>query len=455
MRALDIIIKKRSGQQLTKEELVHLINGYVAGEIPEYQISAWLMAVFFQGMTPEETKVLTEIMIASGDVFDLTGLSGPFVDKHSTGGVGDKVSLILAPLAASLGVQIPMMSGRSLGHTGGTLDKLESIPGYSTAMDQPRFREIIGSCGFAMTGQSREIVPADRLLYALRDATGTVESIPLITGSILSKKFAEGADALVFDVKTGPGAFMKTQEQARNLAQSLVATGRQLGKTVVAVLTRMDAPLGTMVGNFLEVEESIACLQGEGWEAQRTPQGQLVYTGPSADLMEVTIRLTAWMLVAGGIAGDVTDAEDRCLSALADGRAYQHFLDNVRLQGGDIQEMERRIGTWRAPIELRVSAPRAGVVASLDAFKVGMAGVYLGAGRNKTTDPVQPHVGVEVLVKPGTEVTRGQDIYRLWAQTQEQGDEARTLLEKSIEIGDASTGVAGPSGMIVEELYDL
>ena len=248
MRALDIIVKKRHGDALSQEEISFLVRGYVDGSIPEYQISAFLMAVFFRGMTPQETGFLTREMISSGETIDLSAVGGTFVDKHSTGGVGDKVSLILAPLAAVCGLQVPMMSGRSLGHTGGTLDKLESIPGYRTDLSPARFAEIIGTCGFAMTGQSRDVVPADRQLYALRDVTGTVESVPLITSSILSKKFAEGADALVFDVKTGPGAFMKTRDDARELAQSLVNTGKSLGKQIVAVLTRMDSPLGSKVG---------------------------------------------------------------------------------------------------------------------------------------------------------------------------------------------------------------
>ena len=264
MRAVDIIMKKRDGGTLTREEIAFLIGGYVAGEIPDYQVSAWAMAVFYKGMTPQETAALTELMLKSGKTIDLSGIPGPFVDKHSTGGVGDKTSLILAPLAAALGIRDPMMSGRALGHTGGTLDKLEAIPGYRTSLSVEEFRGIIRRDGFAMTGQTAEIVPADRLLYALRDVTATVESIPLITASILSKKAAEGTEGLVLDVKYGSGAFMKEASRGEELARSLVDTGSALGLKVSALLTDMDEPLGNKVGNFLEVEESLDCLEGRG-----------------------------------------------------------------------------------------------------------------------------------------------------------------------------------------------
>ncbi len=270
MRAVDIIVKKRgspatpTGAELSREEIKFLVDSYVRGEIPDYQVSAWLMAVYFNGMSFAETGALTEAMLRSGATFDLSGIPGPFVDKHSTGGVGDKISLPLAPIAAACGVRVPMMSGRALGHTGGTLDKLESITGYRTALSVPEFRDFLSRTGFAMTGQTKEIVPADRLLYALRDVTGTVESIPLITASILSKKVAEGADALVFDVKCGSGAFMKNIDDAERLAQSLAGTGRAMGKRIVALITAMDEPLGREVGNFLEIEESMDVLEGKG-----------------------------------------------------------------------------------------------------------------------------------------------------------------------------------------------
>lgn len=417
MRALDLIIKTRNGESLSRDEMRFLIRGYVAGEIPEYQISSWLMAVYFSGMSKEEAAWLTREMIDSGDTIDLAGLPGPLVDKHSTGGVGDKVSLILAPMAAACGLQVPMMSGRALGHTGGTLDKLESIPGYSTAISQKRFREIIHSVGYAMTGQSERIVPADRKLYALRDVTGTVESVPLITTSILSKKFAEGAESLIFDVKTGRGAFMKTPEAARELASYLVETGRSLERQVIAVMTNMDNPLGYMIGNFLEVEESARCLRGE------TPQGRLEEDPRSADLMAVTIRLTAWMLVAGGKAKNVAEGEAKCREVLENGEAWKHFLANVREQGGDIEDFLGRIGSWRGEHSRQITAPQSGVLTEIDAYRLGMTAVYLGVGRSKADDEVLPHVGIELLRKPGERVEKGEALCTLYGASAENVEE--------------------------------
>jgi pyrimidine-nucleoside phosphorylase len=318
MRPVDLIVRKRDGGSFTPEEIDFLVGGFTRGEIPDYQFSSLLMAILWRGMSFEETAALTRAMIASGDVIDLSGLTGALVDKHSTGGVGDKVSLVLAPLAAACGVTVPMMSGRSLGHTGGTLDKLESIPGFRTDLSREAFLRCLDVAGFAMIGQSESVVPADRLMYALRDVTGTVESVPLITASIMSKKFAEGARALVFDVKTGSGAFMKSREDARTLARSLVRTGKALGRGVVAVITDMEQPLGLKVGNFPEVEESIDCLQGKG----------------PRDLVELTLRLTAWMIVLGGVRTDLASAETLARARLADGSAWKRFVSNVELQGG-------------------------------------------------------------------------------------------------------------------------
>ena len=465
MRVLDSIIKKRNGGTLDYPELKQLIDGYVAASVPEYQVSAWLMAVYFQGMSERETSDLTRIMIDSGQVMDLSMLPGPFVDKHSTGGVGDKVSLILAPICAACGLQVPMMSGRSLGHTGGTLDKLESIPGYKTGLSAQDFARIIGECGFAMTGQSKQIVPADRLLYALRDATGTVESVPLITGSILSKKFAEGADALVFDVKTGPGAFMKTIEDARRLATSLVNTGRELGKKIVAVLSRMDEPLGTMVGNFLEVEESIEALQKspKTWSAAKSSQADgpknsghsstWRFEGPSGELMELTTRLAAWMLVAGGKAQTAEQGAELALQSLASGAALAKFEQNVRLQGGDLDEMYRRTGSWRAPIVREVRADRSGTVGPIDSFRLGMAGVYLGAGRSKTSDPVHPHVGIQVLKARGSFVREGEAVLRFWAVQEEDAKSAERELNASFVVESKQVDPAEP--IILEEIHSL
>lgn len=448
MRASDIIVKKRDGYPLSREEISFIVRGYVDGSIPEYQVSALLMAILLRGMTPEETGILTREMIASGRTIDLSPVSGPFVDKHSTGGVGDKVSLILAPLAAACGARVPMMSGRSLGHTGGTLDKLESIPGFRTDLTPDRFAAIIGDCGFAMTGQSRDVVPADRQLYALRDVTGTVESVPLITSSILSKKFAEGADALVFDVKTGSGAFMKTAEEARELAQSLVDTGASLGKKIVAVLTRMEVPMGAKVGNFLEVEESLALLRAPAALAQVPTDKR------SDDLMEVTLRCTAWMLVAAGLAADVEEGLDRCRSALEDGSALAAWEKNVRLQGGDVDETYRRLGTWRAPERVVVTADRTGTLLGVDAFAVGMGSVYLGVGRNTAEDTVLPDVGLELLRKPGDRVVSGEPLLRLWGHSESALEQAVAVVKPGITIGEESTRDWGES-MILEEITSL
>ncbi len=439
MRTVDLIAKKRDGGAHTRREIEYLVNGYVDGSIPDYQISAWLMAVCLSGMSAAETGSLTRAMIDSGSTMDLSGLAGPLVDKHSTGGVGDKVSLILAPVAAACGLQVPMMSGRALGHTGGTLDKLESIHGYSTKMDVAGFCRVIDECGYAMTGQSEDIVPADRLLYALRDVTATVESIPLITASIMSKKFAEGAESLVFDVKTGCGAFMKSLDDSRTLAESLVETGRSLGRGVVTVITRMDEPLGHMVGNYLEVEESMLCLAGDALRPGYAPP---------ADLMEVTLRLTAWMLVAGGIASSVDEAESRCREAIGDGRAYECFRRNVSSQGGDPDRLESEVGARRAPCSRVISAPRGGVLTEIDAYTVGTAGVGLGVGRNRTEDEVLANVGVELARKVGTAVGRGDTLCTVYGETETATDQAVESIARAFRIGDDAPQ---RSPLVVEE----
>ena len=406
MRATDIIMKKRGtrGTQgttaLTREEIQFLIDGYVAGDIPDYQISAWLMAVYFNGMTFEETGALTDCMLHSGEVIALRGkdgLTGPFIDKHSTGGVGDKISLPLAPIVASCGIQVPMMSGRALGHTGGTLDKLESIAGYNVNLTPDQFRAIMAENGFAMMGQTPAIVPADRKMYALRDVTGTVESVPLITASILSKKVAEGADGLVFDVKCGSGAFMKTAEDAETLAVSLVRTAAAMGKKASALITGMDTPLGAAVGNFLEIEETLACLQGNG----------------PADVMELTYALGAEMLLLGGKAKDKEDGIRQCERAVASGEALRRFLKNVAQQGGNPDALLDEQGKRRSPFHAQLLAERDGFL-RLDAFKTGLAGVYLGVGRNKTSESVCTDAGMLLHKKTGDTVCKGDvimDVY--------------------------------------------
>jgi pyrimidine-nucleoside phosphorylase len=420
MRAVDIIMAKRAGKELSRQEIEFFIGGYVAGEIPDYQVSAWAMAVFFRGMSPQETAALTEVMLRSGGRMDLSGIEGPFVDKHSTGGVGDKTSLILAPIAASLGIKDPMMSGRALGHTGGTLDKLEAIPGYRTNLSQEEFREILRRDGFAMTGQTKDIVPADRLLYALRDVTGTVESIPLITASILSKKAAEGTDALVLDVKYGSGAFMKDPEEGEKLAQSLVDTGAAMGKKVIALLTDMNEPLGRMVGNFLEVEESLDCLEGKGPE----------------DLMEVTLELAARMAVLGGKAPDPEAGRRLCEEALAGGKPRELFLANIASQGGDVKRFLELRGVYRSPVTAELRAEKSGYISRIDAWKVGHAAVALGVGRNRTEDAVSPTAGIQFHRKGGDQAAVGDPVMTVWARDVEGLRAALPQLAESVEYGD-------------------
>lgn len=436
MRAVDVIMKKRDGKELSRDEIAVIVNGYVSGDVPEYQVSSWLMAVFFQGMSFRETADLTDLMLRSGTTMNLSGIQGPFVDKHSTGGVGDKVSLVLAPVVAACGVKVPMMSGRALGHTGGTLDKLESIPGYTTRLDEACFREYLERDGFAMTGQTDSIVPADKKLYSLRDVTATVESVPLITASILSKKVAEGAEALVFDVKSGPGAFMKTPADAERLASSLVRTGQAMGKRIVGVITDMTEPLGNKVGNFLEVEESIDCLKGQG----------------PADLMEVTIRLSAWMLVAAGTAKDLAQATALCKEAIASGKAYDLFLRNIRSQGGDVNRMLALYGVYRSAHSRELRAPAAGYIQSIDAFKIGLAGVYLGVGRNKTSDPVAPDVGFVFRRKKGARVEAGDLVAMVYGKDDASIDAAWSLVSDALSIGPSAPS-AQP--LIIQEISAL
>ena len=419
MRTADIIMKKRNGGILSEEELRFFIDGYSCGEIPDYQAAAWLMAVYFQGMNSEETGLLTKLMMESGKVMDLSDLAGPLVDKHSTGGVGDKTSLILAPLAAACGVQVPMMSGRALGHTGGTLDKLESIKGYTIDADEASLKRIIREAGYAVIGQTEEVVPADRKMYALRDVTSTVESIPLITASILSKKLAEGADSLVFDVKCGSGAFMKTPEQAGILADSLVKTGESMGRRVIALITSMEEPLGRTVGNFLEVEEAWECLQGRG----------------ASDLMEVSLALCARMLLAAGICSTVDEGMTLCEARIADGSAAEHFRKNLIAQGGDWDWFQGQTGKWRAPVKVDYKAPGDGVVQVINAFRTGMCALGLGVGRNKAEDPVLPHTGLIFRKKCGDPVNTGDTICEIYAPDEASADRALKDLSEAIILG--------------------
>jgi len=433
MRAVDIIIKKRHGESLDEKEIRFFIEGYVKGEIPDYQVSALLIAIFFQGMSAQETAALTQAMLDSGERMDLSGIPGPFIDKHSTGGVGDKISLPLAPIVAACGVRVPMMSGRALGHTGGTLDKLESIPGYITDLEPAEFRKGLLEEGFAMTGQTAHIVPADKKLYALRDVTGTIESIPLITASILSKKVAEGAEGIVFDVKCGSGAFMKGYDDAKALAKSLVATGKKMGKKVVAVLTNMSQPLGYKVGNFLEIEEALDCLEGKG----------------PKDVMELTYWLGAWMLVLGGKAKDVSEGKSLCEEAIESKAALNLFYRNVVRQGGDLEEMQKKRGSWRSEYSIEIRADKDGYIASIDALKIGLAGVYLGVGRNRTEDSVSPTAGFIFDKKSGYHVSKGERIATLFGKDSQSLEAAFPLALNAISIENTAPSI---SSLILEEI---
>ncbi len=420
-----LIEKKRDGLALTADEIRWFVDGFAAGSIPDYQMAAFAMAVYFRGMTGEETAALTRAMLESGDRLDTSSIPRPKVDKHSTGGIGDKISLPLAPMVAACGVAVPMISGRGLGITGGTLDKLESIPGYRTNLSTAEFLGVVRDCGCSIIGQTDRLAPADRKLYALRDVTGTVPSIPLITASIMSKKLAEGLDGLVLDVKCGRGAFMQTREQARALAESLVRTGTAMGIRVTALLTAMDDPLGRTAGNALEIGETIDVLRGGG----------------PADVVELTVSLGAEMLALAGLARDAASARHRCQEALASGRALDVFRDMVRRHGGDVQAVDKpeRLPVSACRHELR--APAAGVVVGVDAGCVGRACLVLGAGRTKTTDAVDPGAGVSGLVQRGERVEAGQPLCVLHAARESQLDEAQALLQDAFAIGASAEAV--------------
>ena len=420
-----IIARKRDGHALTREEIAAFVRGATDGSWADYQLSALLMAIFLRGMTPEETAHYTDAMMHSGVVADLSSVPGVKVDKHSTGGVGDKVSIPLAPMVVACGVPVPMISGRGLGHSGGTLDKLESIPGFRTDLPLAAYCAQVARIGCALIGQTKDLAPADKKLYALRDVTATVECIPLICGSILSKKLAEGIDALVLDVKFGRGAFMKNKAEARRLAEALVRVGRAGGKQVRAVLTAMEQPLGRAVGNALEVAESIACLRGEGPE----------------DLMEVTYTLGAHMLILGGVARDEGEARTQLKQAVSSGAACAKFREIVAAQGGDGRVIDDPSRLPQARWQIPLAASRGGFVSDVDAMGVALAAVRLGAGRARAEDRIAPAVGVSGLVKIGERVAAGAALCTIHAEDDQALAEARVMLAGAIVIGD-QPGVA-------------
>jgi pyrimidine-nucleoside phosphorylase len=433
MHAVDIIRQKRDGGALTEEQIGFFVAGVTDGTIPDYQASAFLMAVLLRGMSDQETAWLTQAMVRSGDRADLSSLPGIKVDKHSTGGVGDKASLVLAPLAAACGALVPMMSGRGLGHTGGTVDKLESIPGFRLDLSLDQMRAALSSVGVAMIQQTARIAPADKTLYALRDVTATVESIPLICGSIMSKKIAEGIDALVLDVKVGRGAFMKTEADARALASSLVAIGNASGVRTEAFLTAMDAPLGRAVGNANEIVESIETLKGRG----------------PADLEQLSVTLAARMLVLARLSPDMAGAEARVRRALGSGEGLERFRRMVAQQGGDPRIVDEYDRLPSAPGSHLVTAPRAGYIESLDAFLVGRASMLLGAGRNQATDAIDPGVGITIRARPGDRVAAGDAVLELHFRRERGLADAARMAASAIVVSEAP--VPSPP-LIIDEI---
>jgi pyrimidine-nucleoside phosphorylase/thymidine phosphorylase len=418
MRVADLIRQKREGAEITPEQINFLIGGYTRGEIPDYQISALLMAIVWRGMTHLETAAFTDAMLRSGHTLDLSDLSAKKVDKHSTGGVGDKTSLIIAPIVAAGGLVVPMISGRGLGHTGGTLDKLESIPGFNVNLSLADFRCVLGKCGCALIGATAEIAPADKKIYALRDVTATVESPALICASIMSKKLAEGVDALVLDVKTGSGAFLKSEKEAVGLAELMVETGRRMGKRVVALITEMDQPLGRAAGNAMEVVESIEILNGKG----------------PADLRELCLELSAWMFYLGERVASVDEGKRLAADQIDSGRAKEKFREIIRLQGGDEGVVDHPERLAKAQYTAVVTSPANGYAQITDCEKLGRACIALGAGRNTKEDAIDPAVGLFFHRKRGDAVRQGEVLCTIHYNSPARLDDARRLIAASFQI---------------------
>lgn len=418
MRTVDLIHRKREGEELAPEEIKFLIDGYTRGEIPDYQASAFLMAVCYMGMTDREVSALTESMLASGETMNLSEIPGIKVDKHSTGGVGDKTSLIAAPLAAAAGVVVPMISGRGLGHTGGTLDKLEAIPGFRTNLSSSEFHSQLKRTGLVIVGQSNELVPADGKLYALRDATATVESIPLMASSIMSKKLAEGVDALILDVKVGAGAFVKKQLDARRLAQMMVGIGRRMNKRVQALITDMSQPLGFAIGNALEIMEVSQTLQNSG----------------PVDLTRLSIELAARMIHLGKVANSLEEARQIAEAKLLDGSGYRKFKEVIGAQGGEPKVLDRFELLPNATGMREIYSPRAGYVSAIDAQLIGQASTMIGAGRDTKDAAIDPAVGVILEVKVGHKIDAGGVLCRIYHTREERVDEAADLVEDAFRI---------------------
>jgi pyrimidine-nucleoside phosphorylase len=419
MRAVDLIRKKRDSGEHSREEIEFLVSGYTRGEIPDYQMAGWLMATWIRGLSRVELAALTEAMLYSGEVLDLSDLPGKKVDKHSTGGIGDKTSLILAPIVAAGGLTVPMISGRGLGHTGGTLDKLESIPGFNVNLSLQQFRHVLRECGMGLIGQTKEIAPADKKIYALRDATSTVENIGLICGSIMSKKLAEGIDALVLDVKTGSGAFMQREQDAIELAEVMIETGKRMGKKVVALITDMDQPLGRAAGHATEVAECIEVLSGRG----------------PADLRDLSLELSAWMFYLGDRTRNVDEGRKLATEMLATGKAREKFKLGIALQGGDPRVVDEPNRLPRARSRVDVLSNSNGFITGTNCHAFGIALAILGGGREKKEDAIDHAVGLEFHKRIGDRVEKGEALATIHYNSDARLNEAKDLITNSYFFG--------------------
>lgn len=421
MNIVEIIRKKRNKEELTKEEVLYLVKSFTKGKIPDYQFSAFLMAVYFSGMNTIETAALTEAMLYSGKVIDLSLIPGFKIDKHSTGGVGDKTSLIIAPIVAAAGALVPMISGRGLGHTGGTLDKLESVPGFRTSLSLSDYKLVVKKCGAVLIGQTKDIAPADKLIYALRDVTATVESIPLITSSIMSKKLAEGIDGLVLDVKTGSGAFMRELKDAEELASSLLNTAKSFNKKVTAFITDMNQPLGNNIGNWLEILECIDILKGE----------------KENDLLELSLNLAGSMLNLAGKADSLEEGIELSKQMISSGKAYSKFMDIIKYQGGDLKYINNPSLYPSPRFTEDLIAEEDGYLCSTDCYQFGMASLELGAGRMTKEDDIDPKAGIIFNKKIGDKVKKGEVIGHLFSDVRNKIDKAKGRLAGAMEFSNS------------------
>ena len=423
MNAVDLIRKKRDGKVLGKDEIEFLISGYTKNKIPDYQFSAFLMTAYLRGMTTKETSYLTNAMLHSGKVLNLDSIPGIKIDKHSTGGVGDKTSLIIAPIAAAAGIKVPMISGRGLGHTGGTLDKLESIPGFRTDLSLSEYKKVLNKCGAVLIGQTKDIAPADKMIYALRDVTATVESVPLITASIMSKKLAEGIDGLVLDVKTGSGAFMKNEKDAVKLANSLISAAKTFNKKVIAFITDMNQPLGNYIGNWLEVYESISILKGE----------------KQNDLYKLCIRLAGAMIFLGGKAKTQKEGDIIAERQIKNGAAFKKFLEIVKAQGGNVRYINNPEKYPKPSYKRIIKSPLNGYLKSIDTFELGMAAVELGAGRLKKEDKLNPKAGIIFNYKIGDRINKENIIAELYSDSKKSILNVEEKIINMVEISEKKT----------------